>query len=330
MAPRFIVAIAITIAGILATRPSFAQQITSDVVISGASLNDGYMGSECDDDGQLYRLPVSTRPDGKGVSLMRVAKDGSTLLFTLPKPAWSIQAFAPVAVGLAVLVNPYDAASGGSWHMYRFDRQGNLQSERTVAIDLHPLAMAETKSGMTIIVGYRPRAGTDNEARAYGGAILNASDQVVKLFEFPATGDGDKWTIVHTHRMAVDDGGTSIILESGNDPNYSIVTISESGQIRMLPLTTVRGARYHDWFFANGVAAEQYHFAGDKPPGATKIDAFDLTSGRKIGTKTLLPGGFSVACYLGDEVSMLAHSANVAKSRGLSPNALRLVTVKLQ
>jgi hypothetical protein len=78
------------------------------------------------------------------------------------------------------------------------------------------------------------------------------------------------------------------------------------------------------------VAADLYQFSGDKPPGATKIDIFDLASGRKIASKTLLPAGFSVACYLGDEISVLAHSAHVEKSRGLSPDALRLVTVKLE
>jgi hypothetical protein len=330
MTSRFLLASAITFASFSATHPSFAQQITNEVVISGASLNDGYAGSDCDDDGQLYRRPISTRPGRQDLSLMRVAKDGSTLLFTLPKPEWSIQVFAPIAAGLAVMTNPYDPAEIGSKHMYRFDRRGNLLTDRTVSIDFQPVAMTETKSGMTIVVGYRPRAGTDKEARTYGGAVLNASDQIVKLFEFPPTAEGNKWTTVHTHRMAADDGGASTILESGNDANYSIVTIAESGQIRMIPLATVRGARYHDWFFAKGVAAEQYQFAGDKPPGATKIDTFDLTSGRKIGTKTLVPAGFSVACYLGDEVSMLAHSAHVEKSRGLLPDALRLVTVKLE
>ena len=330
MTPRFIVAIAIAVAGISATRPSFAQQITSDVVISGASLNDGYAGSICDDDGQLYRRPVNARPGGHEVSLMRVAKDGSTLLFTLPESEWPIDVFAPVATGLAALNNRYTAAEGISNHMYRFDGQGKLQTERTVSIDFQPVAMAETKSGMTIIVGYRPRVETDKEARTYGGAVLNASDQVVKLFEFPPTAEGNKWATLQTHRMAGGDSGASVILESGTEPNYSIATISESGQINILPLATVSGARYHDWFFAKGVAAEQYQFAGEKPPGATKIDTFDLTSGKKIGTKTLFPAGFAVACYLGDEVSMLAHSAHVEKSRGLRPDALRLVTVRLE
>lgn len=330
MNSRIAVALTLAFASILATHPSFAQQITSDVVIPGASLNDGYAGSVCDDEGQLYRGPVSARPGGQGVSLMRVAKDGSTLMFTLPKPEWSIQVFTPTVAGLAVLTNRFDAATGATRHMYRFDRQGNLQTERTVALDFNPVAMVETKSGMTILVGYRPPTGTDSEARTYGGAVLNGSDQVVKLFEFPPTADGAKWTTVPSHRMAVDDDGASIILESGDDPNFSIVTIAESGQIRMRTLATVRGTRAHDWFFAKGVAAELYQFAGDKPPVPTKIDTFDLMSGRKIGTKTLRPAGFSLACYLGDEFSMLAHSAHVDKSRGLSPDALRLVTVKLE
>jgi hypothetical protein len=242
---------------------------------------------------------------------------------------WSIQALAPTASGLAVLTNSGEPAERGSKHMYRFDRQGNLQTQRTVSIDFQPVAVAQTKAGMTIVVGYRPRVGQDEKARTYGGAVLDTNDEVVKRFEFPSTTDRDKWTAVRNHRLAVDDGGVSIILQSGDEPNHAIATTTEFGEIRMLPLATVRDACYHDWFFAKGVAADQHQFAGDKPPGVTKIDMFDLASGSKVGTKTLLRVGFSVACYLGDEVSMLAHSAHVEKSRGLSRDALRLVTVKL-
>jgi hypothetical protein len=331
MTSRFTIAVAVIFASISASHVSFGQQITSEVVISGASLNDGYWGSgTCDDDGQPYRRPLNARPGGQGVSLMRVAKDGSTLLFTLPEPEWSIGIFTPIATGLAVLNNRYTAAEGISNHMYRFDRQGKLQVERTVFIDFQPVAMTETKSGMTIVVGYRPRTAADEEARTYGGAVLDANDQVLNLFEFPPTADGSKWTTAHTPWMEGGDGGANVILESGTEPSYSLVRIAESGRISMLPLATVSGARYHAWFFAKGVAAEQYQFADEKPPGATKIDTFDLASGRKIGTKILPTAGFAVACYLGDEVSMLAHSAHVDKSRGLSPNALRLATVKLE
>jgi hypothetical protein len=179
-------------------------------------------------------------------------------------------------------------------------------------------------------VGYRPRLEMDQNARSYGGAVLNGSDHVIKLFEFQPRTDGGKWKVVSSHRMSVDDHGTSVVLQWGDDPNYAIATIDESGQVRMLPLDTVRGARYHDWFFAKGVAAEQYQFTGEKPPGYTKIDRFDTMSGNNLGTKTFPGVGFAVACYLGDEVSMTAHSAHVEKSRGLSPDALRLVTVKLE
>jgi hypothetical protein len=133
---------------------------------------------------------------------------------------------------------------------------------------------------------------------------------------------GSRWrqpTVSHTS-----------FLESGSEPSYFIATIAESGRIGLIPLATVSGARYHAWFFGKGVAVALYQFAGEKPPGATQLDTFDLTSGKMIGTKTLLPVGFSVACCLGNEVSMLARSAHVEKSRGLSPDALRLVTVKLE
>jgi hypothetical protein len=330
MRSRFILAIAIAVAGLGATYPSSGQQITSDVVVSGASIKDAYGNSNCDEDGQLYRIPINTRPGGEPLSVMRVAKDGSTLLFTLPRPDWSIQAIAPTAEGLIVVTNPGDDAERGQTHIYRFDVQGNLQSRRTVSLDFQLVALAETKSGMTIAVGYRPRLEMDQNARSYGGAVLNGSDHVIKLFEFQPRTDGGKWKVVSTHRMSVDDHGTSVVLQWDDDPNYAIATIDESGQVRMLPLDTVRGARYHDWFFAKGVAAEQYQFAGEKPPGYTKIDRFDTMSGNNLGTKTFPGVGFAVACYLGDEVSMTAHSAHVEKSRGLSSDALRLVTVKLE
>jgi hypothetical protein len=59
-------------------------------------------------------------------------------------------------------------------------------------------------------------------------------------------------------------------------------------------------------------------------PAPTLFDVYDLSSGRKIGTKVLpRTVGFATACYLGDEVSVLAHS-------GKASPALSLVTVKLE
>ena len=191
------------------------------------------------------------------------------------------------------------------------------------------VALAETKSGAAIAVGYRPRSGVDQTARIYDGAVLNAGDQAVKLVDFEPQSDGP-WKVVSTRRMAASEHSASVILERGEDPEYAIATIEESGEVRLAPLNTVRGARYHDWFFAKGIAAEQYQLAGEKPAGYSKIDRFDMMSGKNLGT-TALPGvGFAVACYLGETVSMTAHSATVEKSRGLAPNALRIVTVKLE
>jgi hypothetical protein len=162
MPSRF--AIAVLLASISPMHASFAQQISSDVVISGASLNDGYMGRAlCDADGQLYRGPNSHR-----ASIMRVARDGSTLLFTLPASEDTIDVFAPAPSGLFVLNSSYSRAEGISYRLYRFDSQGSLLTQHRVSIDFHPSAMAITSSSKTIVVGFRPQNGTDREARKYG------------------------------------------------------------------------------------------------------------------------------------------------------------------
>ena len=318
-------AVAIMLVGIGLPPPSRAQQITSDVVIPGATLNDGYMAWICDSEGQLYR-----RPTGRGASIMRVAKDGSTLLFTLPEPETSIGVFAPARTGLTVLNSHYSRAEGVSYKMYRFDVQGTLVAQYDVSLDFQPLAMAVISSGKTIVVGYRPRVDTDQEARTYVGALLDVEGQLQIQFDFPPSPDGLKWTPVNFPRMAGGDAAAHLIFQTGAEPSFAIARITESGKVDFMPLKTVRGAGFHDWFFGNGVAAENFQFSVEKPPGATHWDAYDLSSGKRISTKTLLPAGFSIGCYLGDEVSVLAHSAQVEKSRGLPPEALRLVTVKLE
>jgi len=54
----------------------------------------------------------------------------------------------------------------------------------------------------------RPRLGMDQNARSFGGAVLNGSDHVTKLFEFQPRTDRDKWKVVRNHRMSADDHGT--------------------------------------------------------------------------------------------------------------------------
>jgi hypothetical protein len=304
-------------------------QTTNDVVIRGATLNDGLMGPmTCNADGQVYR-----RPSGRGVSVMRVDKDGSTLLFTLPEQEQSVGVIAPAGAGLAVLNSHYSPPTGVTYEMFRFDEQGKLVTQHNLSLDFRPSIMAISSSGKVTFVGYRPINGTDQAARKFFGAILDANDQLENPFDIPPTATGDAWIPVRNARMQAADGVAYLILQSeqtGVEPSFGLARIGESGNVEVIPLETTSGARYHDWFFAAGVAAELYQFPGEKPPGATEWDKYDLSTGKRIGTKTLLPAGFSVACYLGDEVIMLAHSAHVEKSRGLLPDALRLVTVKLE
>jgi len=214
--------------------------------------------------------------------------------------------------------------------MYRFDGHGKLLTQHKLSFDFQRSVMVVGSTGKITVVGYRPKNPTDQEARKYFDAILDADDQLQSLFDIALAENGTGWVPARFPRMASDGGIAHLILQSGVEPHFAIANISESGKVEIIPPDTVSGARAHDWFFGEGVAAELYQFPGEKPPGATQWDTYDLTSGKKISTRTLLPTGFAVACYLGDAVSVLAHSAHVEKSRGLPPDALRLVAVKLQ
>lgn len=304
-------------------------QSTNDVVIRGATLNDGFMGPmTCNAEGQVYR-----RPAGRGQSVMRVDKDGSTQLFTLPESELTVGVIAPAGMGLAVLNDHYSQSAGVTFEMYRFDGQGKLIARHNLSLDFRPVIMAVSSSGNVTLVGYRPVNGRDEAARKFTGAILSADDEMAHLFDIPPTASGDPWIPVHSARMEAADGVAHLILQtgqSGKDPNFGLASIRETGDVQVIPLETTSGARAHDWFFGGSVAAELYQFSGEKPPPVTHWDTYDLSTGERIATKTLLPAGFAVACYLGDEVSMLAASAHVEKSRGLSPDALRLVNIKLQ
>jgi hypothetical protein len=264
---------------------------------------------------------------------MRVDKDGSTLLFTLPEQEQSVGVIAPVGAGLAILNSHYSPPNSVTYEIYRFDGQGKLVAQHNLSLGFGPSIMAISSSGKVTVVGYRSINGADQAVRKLVGAILDANDQLENSFDISPTATGDTWIPVRYARTEAAGGVAYLILQSeqiSGEPSFGLAKIGESGNVQVLPLETTSGARYHEWFFGGGVAAEHYQFPGEKPPGATQWNTYDLSTGKRIGTKTLLPAGFSVACYLGDEVSMLAHSAHVEKSRGLPPDALRLVTVKLQ
>ncbi|MGA8234453.1 MAG: hypothetical protein WB795_23455, partial [Candidatus Acidiferrales bacterium] len=282
-----------------------------------------YIPWTCNADGQLYE-----RPGGRGLSVMRVARDGSTVLFTLPETENAVDLVAPASSGLAMLNWSYSRREGVSYRMYRFDSQAKLLTQHTLHAmppDFQPGNMAVTSSGKTIVVGYSPRLGTDDEHRIYRGAVLDGDDKVEKLFEFPATADGKKWRSAG-HRMQGEDGVALEILESGTEPTFAIATIAESGQISITPLATTSSPGGHEWLFGNGAAAELHEPAGQKYP---QIDAFDLTSGQKASTKTVRPAGATWACYLGDELGWLSYTAP-GRVRGLSQDTAWLVTVKLE
>jgi hypothetical protein len=315
-------------ASISAIHVSYAQEIVSDVVISGSTFNDGFMNwAVCDSEGQIYRGWGDRREN----AVMRVARDGSTLRFTLPESDNAAGVFTPVSRGLAILNSSSLRGEPTAYRMYRFDEQGNVVTRRPVSMDFHPTIMAATTSGKTIVVGYRPERHWIDATR-YGGAVLDADDQVLQLFEFPPAAAGDKWTAVGP-RMTGGNGVAYLILKSGSRPTYAIATISESGQIDVKTLSVPQDGetrQHNEWLFGPGVAVEVYHFVGEKPHVIFRFDEYDLTSGKMIRTKTTPPAGFVTGCYSGDEVSYLAYSAHVKKARGLSPDTLRVVTVKLQ
>ena len=125
-------AIALFLANLLPVHISYAQQvpcppvsteqIVSDVVVSGASVNDGYLGwTTCGTDGQVYRHPGG----GHLTSIQRVSPDGSTLLFSLPDNVWPA-AIAPAGTGLNILASNFSRTEGRVYEMYHFDSQAKL------------------------------------------------------------------------------------------------------------------------------------------------------------------------------------------------------------
>jgi hypothetical protein len=135
--------------------------------------------------------------------------------------------------------------------------------------------------------------------------------------------------------MSGGDGVAYVILRSDTGQQTAIATISETGndilQIKVIPVPPDSEQRQdNEWLFGPGVAVEVYHFVGERPRVFSRFDEYDLNSGQKVATKSALPVGFQSGCYFGDEFSMLAHSAHVDPARRLSPETLRLVTVKLQ
>ena len=130
--------------------PVSTEQVISDVVVSGASINDGYEGwTTCGIEGQVYRHPGS----GHLTSIQRVSPDGSILLFSLPDNVWPA-ATAPAGPGLNVLARNLSRSEGLFYEMYHLDKQANLLIRRRVRITFEPEKMAVTSSGRTVVLGH--------------------------------------------------------------------------------------------------------------------------------------------------------------------------------
>jgi len=324
MLSRFV--IAVTVASISLIGNSSAQQITSQVPVLGAALNDGYGGGTmCGAGGLVYRYP-----NGGVRSVMRVAPDGSKLVFTPPGEAWP-RILAASAVGLNIL-SQSSTSEGNHYEMDRFDVLGHLVAQHRVAFDFRPAGMATTASGKTVVVGFHAVEGSDRDTVQYVGVVLDEDDQVIEHFDFPRSLSGATWTFGGAMTGAA--GFAYVILQSGVGPTFALATVTEDGRIRIKklrvpPNTDIR--HHNEWLFGPGVAVEMYHYVGEKPRVALRFDEYDLTTGRKVATKSTLPAGTNLGCYFGNEVSMLADRAHFDPALRVPPDGPLLInTVKLE
>src|SRR5215472_1963913 len=310
--------------------PVSTAQIVSDVVIQGASMNDGYGGwPVCGVDGQVYRKP------GRGdlTSVMRVSRDGSTLLFSPPEHVYP-GVIAAAGSALNILSSVHSTAERSvPFQMYHFDSQANLLAQNPVSIPVQPYGMAVMSSGRPIVVGTHLKDPDNPGNRKYSFAILDENDQLVRSVDLPLPSGGGGWTFAS--QMAAGDRVAYVMLHSNQPPQTAIATISEKGNqsldIKVIAAPLDTQTRHHnEWVFGPGVVVDMYFYTNERPNVTDRIDEYDLKTGEKIATKSAPPAGYQTGCYTGDEFSMLAHSAHVDPARHLSPDALRVVTSKLQ
>ena len=326
MRPRFAFPLLFFLAAVLAAN-STAQQITNDVVIQGASVNDGYGDwLTCGVDGQVYR-----HPGGHLTSVMRVSPDGSTLLFRLPEQVYPRE-IAPAGTGLSILGPSSKGERSVHVQMYHFDNQANLMAQSQVTIPIQPTSMAVLPSGRTILAGLSHDDPQIQDEWKYGFAILDENDKLLRSIDLPLPPGGGGWTFASS-RMAVGNGVAYVMLHSNEPPQTAIATISEAGDlgIKVIAAPLDTETRHHnEWVFGPGVAVDLYIYRNERPHVTTRFDEYDLKTDEKIATKTASATGFQFGCYMGDEFSMLAHSAHVDPARHLSWDTLRLVTSKLK
>jgi hypothetical protein len=263
---------------------------------------------------------------------MRVSRDGSSLLFALPEHVRP-QAVVVTGTGVNILSDDPLFESRSYFQMFHFDGQANLLAENHGIIPVSATTMAALPSGRTILAGTHSNNPNDQDEWKYGFAILDQNDKLVRSVDLPRPPGGGGWTFAS--QMEAGDGVAYVMLHSGQPPQTAIATISEQGNqnldIKVIAVPLDTETRHHnEWVFGPGVAVDVYHYSDERPHISLRFDEYDLNSGAMVATKSAPPTGFQFGCYMGDEFSMLAHSAHVDPARHLAPDTLRIVTSKLQ
>ena len=202
-------------------------------------------------------------------------------------------------------------------------------------LSIQPINMAVVASGRTILLATDLNYPAHRENQKYGFAILDENDNLVKTADLPLPPGGGAWTFDGS-RMAVGDGVAYVMVHSKEPPQTAIATISEGGDIdtRIVAVPPDSDRHHHaEWLFGPGVAVEVYSYlleVSQRSRAFFGFNEYDLKTGEKVATKGSFPAGFAFGCYSGNEVSMLSNSAHVAGAPGVSPDALRLVTIRLE
>ncbi|MGB9234568.1 MAG: hypothetical protein WCC04_09155 [Terriglobales bacterium] len=317
---------------------SYGQQIMGDVVVSGIGVPSwvGHQnGFQCDLKGELfYRPDLGPENDARSV-VVRVNQDGSTLLFQVPDRLDSLVRFAPannglVAIGRAIVagLRPTDGPSS-ELRFYRFDGEGKVVAQHPISFGFSPTEMAVTSSGKTVVIGYLNRM-TRQGAR-FAGAVLDANDKVIRLFELPEPADGGKWA---GGMMEGGEGVAYALLGSLPKRSYSVATITESGRVDIadLPVPPTpppgewqAGRRLPiQWLLGPGGAVEEYSIYREMP-SLTRFNEYDFASGKRVRTGTTPPAAaFPTSCYLGDRIVGM-----VRRGDG-DQQSIHRVTIKLE
>lgn len=322
MPSRLLVAFAF--AGILAAGITFAQEGIAEVPIPQNMYADILA---CGANSQAY-LPSR----GPQYFVLRVAMDGSNLIFNLPDKKYA-DAVAPYASGVNILSPRLQPEKKRI--IYHFDNLGNFLTQHFVLTDLDDTMMATTSSGTTMLVGRR--RDSQSEDWEYGGIVLNADDQVVSHFKLPSPPPAGGWSFGPTDHllMTADDKAAYVLLRSDRPPVTEIAMISESGKLSTTSLDAATAEDQHEhirWLVGPGGIAEQYILvqSGHRVGGPFQhFDEYDMRSAKNIGSKTARMGTatpFTAACYYGDSVTGLGGGPQVAPDEPY----LRLRIAKLQ